>query len=58
MYYRANLTDISPCTGMASQSSSVEDDTTTEEQSHTTNNYATHFTDNITITQPVCDDQQ
>ena len=51
-------TIISPCTGMTSDSSSVEDDETTEEQSHTTNNYTTHITDNITITQPVCDDQQ
>ena len=43
---------------MISESSSVEDHETIEEQFHTTNNYTTHITDNITITQPVCDDQQ
>ena len=46
------------CTGMTSESSSAEDDERTEEQFHTTNNHTTHITDNITITQPVCDDQQ
>jgi len=43
---------------MISDSSSIEDDDTKEEQFHTTNNHTTHITDNITITQPVCDDQQ